>query len=59
VVNALATATGERGSMTEYLYNTVTHLAERGIHDRYLWKMQDLVARQIESINASDPDERN
>ncbi|MEJ6714919.1 MAG: gamma-glutamylcyclotransferase [Rhodobacterales bacterium] len=59
VVNALATATGERGSMAEYLYNTVTHLAERGIHDRYLWKMQDLVARQIESINAGDPDERN
>lgn len=48
VVEALATAAGERGSMAEYLHNTVLHLAERGIHDRYLWDMQDRVARRIE-----------
>jgi len=57
VVNALATASGERGSMAEYLHHTVTHLAERGIHDRYLWKMQDMVARKIESIEAAKGDE--
>lgn len=48
VVEALATAAGERGSMAEYLYNTVSHLAERGIHDGYLWRMQGLVAQRIE-----------
>lgn len=47
VVNALATATGERGSMAEYLRSTVEHLEDRGIHDRYLWKMQKLVAERL------------
>ena len=47
VVNALATAAGERGSMAEYLYNTVCHLRERGIHDSYLWRIQALVAERI------------
>lgn len=47
VVEALATAAGERGSMAEYLYNTITHLAGHGIHDSYLWEMQELVARRI------------
>ena len=47
VVNALATAAGERGSMAEYLYATVSHLEQRGIHDRYLWRLQDLVADRI------------
>ena len=49
VVEALATAAGERGSMAEYLHSTVTHLAERGIHDRYLWHLQDRVAERLES----------
>lgn len=49
IVKALATAAGERGSMAEYLYSTITHLEQRGIHDRYLWKMQDLVADWLES----------
>jgi cation transport protein ChaC len=49
VVNSLATAAGERGSMAEYLRNTVEHLECRGIHDQYLWIMQKLVAARLES----------
>jgi cation transport protein ChaC len=49
VVNSLATAAGERGSMAEYLRNTVEQLESRGIHDRYLWRMQKLVAARLES----------
>ena len=47
VVEALATAAGERGSMAAYLRSTVEHLEARGIHDRYLWRMQDLVADRL------------
>ena len=36
VADALAIAVGERGSMAEYLYSTVKHLEDRGIHDRHL-----------------------
>ena len=49
VVQALATAAGERGSMAEYLHSTITHLAQRGIHDGYLWRMQALVADRIQT----------
>ena len=51
VVEALATAAGERGSMAEYLHSTVTHLEQRGIHDRYLWRMQELVAERLVQIS--------
>lgn len=47
VVHALATACGERGSMAEYLHSTVQHLEARGIHDRYLWRLQELVAARL------------
>jgi cation transport protein ChaC len=50
VVNALATAAGERGSMAEYLASTVQHLEDRGIHDRYLWRLQGLVAARIAAL---------
>jgi len=50
VVHALATAAGERGSMAEYLHSTITHLQERGIHDKYLWDMQEAVAQRIEAL---------
>jgi len=43
----LATACGHWGSCAEYLYNTVFHLEERGIHDRYLWQLQQLVAERL------------
>ncbi len=49
VVKALATASGERGSMADYLLSTITHLEQRGIHDRYLWKVQELVADWLEN----------
>jgi cation transport protein ChaC len=48
VVEALATAAGERGSMAEYLRSTIEHLEARGIHDRYLWRMQERVADRLE-----------
>ena len=47
IVASLATSSGEAGSMAEYLANTVAHLEERGIHDRYLWHMQAEVARVL------------
>ncbi len=50
VVHALATAAGERGSMAEYLYSTVRHLEDHGVHDRYLWRMQALVAERIAEL---------
>jgi glutathione-specific gamma-glutamylcyclotransferase len=53
VVEALATAAGERGSMAEYLRSTIQHLEERGIHDRYLWRMQERVAARLEQGGAS------
>jgi cation transport protein ChaC len=48
LADVLATACGFRGSMAEYLLATVRHLEELGIHDRHLWKMQELVAERIE-----------
>ncbi|MEO8242721.1 MAG: gamma-glutamylcyclotransferase [bacterium] len=47
LVHALATAAGTRGSMAQYLHSTITHLADRGIHDGYLWHLQSLVADRI------------
>jgi glutathione-specific gamma-glutamylcyclotransferase len=54
VIKALATAAGERGSMAEYLRSTIEHLEARGIHDRYLWRMQKLVADRLEQGGSSD-----
>lgn len=49
VANVLAEACGHMGSGAEYLYNTVSHLAKRGIYDRNLWRLQALVAQKIAS----------
>lgn len=49
----LATACGFRGSMAEYLFSTVAHLEEMGIHDRHLWRLQELTAERIESSLSS------
>ena len=43
----LATACGHWGSCADYLYNTVVNLESRGIHDRHLWRLQELVAAEI------------
>ncbi|WP_375452438.1 gamma-glutamylcyclotransferase [uncultured Devosia sp.] len=47
--DVLATACGFRGSMADYLHATVLKLEELGIHDRYLWRLQGLVADRIEA----------
>lgn len=44
----LAKACGFRGSMAEYVFNTVSHLEELGIRDRNLWRLQALIAAEIE-----------
>lgn len=45
----IARACGPRGSTAEYLHNTVRSLEEHGIHDRNLWRLQRLVAEEIET----------
>ena len=51
MAGVLASACGFRGSMAEYLFATVRHLEELGIHDRHLWKLQALVAEKIEQAH--------
>jgi cation transport protein ChaC len=45
----LARAVGHWGSGAEYLMNTVQQLEKLGIHDRNLWRLQELVAARIEA----------
>ncbi|MDF1610211.1 gamma-glutamylcyclotransferase [Hoeflea sp. YIM 152468] len=52
IAATLAQACGFRGSMAEYLFATVTMLESLGIHDRKLWRLQDLVADRIEASYA-------
>ena len=47
----LARSCGHMGSCAEYLYNTVAHLAEHGIRDRNLWRLQELVAKEIDELH--------
>jgi len=49
IADALAVAAGHWGSMAEYLHSTVKHLEALGIHDRRLWRLQELVAERIEA----------
>jgi cation transport protein ChaC len=49
VAAVLARAVGARGSMAEYLFNTITHLEQLGIHDPHLWRLQEFVAARIEA----------
>jgi glutathione-specific gamma-glutamylcyclotransferase len=55
VADTLALACGRWGSGAEYLRNTVAHPEEHGIHDRGLWKLQELVAERIISPPTSPP----
>jgi cation transport protein ChaC len=50
--DVLASACGFKGSMAQYLHATVLKLAELGIHDRYLWQLQALVADRIDAARA-------
>jgi cation transport protein ChaC len=51
----LAKACGFRGSMAAYLLATVSHLEQLGLHDRYLWQLQDMVADRIDAMFGVDP----
>lgn len=51
LADVLAQACGFRGSMAEYLFATVARLEELGIHDRHLWRLQELVAERIETAH--------
>ena len=48
----LARAVGHLGSGAEYLYHTVAHLEQGGIHDPHLWRLQELVASRIKAAPA-------
>ena len=48
--DALTHAGGMLGTMPDYLHNTISHLEALGIHDRYLWRMQELVADRITAL---------
>lgn len=45
----LARACGHWGTCAEYLMHTVAHLEDLGIHDRYLWRLQEMVAQRIKA----------
>ncbi|MBX3573195.1 MAG: gamma-glutamylcyclotransferase [Mesorhizobium sp.] len=47
--DVLATAAGHVGSCAEYLLRTVDGLEQRGIRDRHLWQLQEMVAERIRS----------
>lgn len=52
----LAGAAGHWGSCAEYLMNTVQHLRAAGLHDAYLWRLQEMVAARIEAAaGRTDP----
>ncbi len=46
----IARAAGHMGSCAAYLHNTVRHLEDLGIRDRYLWELQRLVAEEIAAL---------
>lgn len=50
VADMLATAVGSVGSMADYLLNTVTELESAGVHDPYIWRMQELVADRLKDL---------
>jgi len=50
VADTLAAAAGHWGSGAEYLWHTVTALEQAGIHDPYLWKLQEMVAERIAAM---------
>jgi cation transport protein ChaC len=48
IAERLATACGQWGSGAEYLLHTIASLEREGIHDPYLWGLQEQVAVLIE-----------
>lgn len=51
VAHVLARAAGHWGSAAQYLFRTVTMLEEHGIRDRNMWRIQSLVAQEIEEAS--------
>lgn len=51
----LAHAAGAGGSGAEYLLRTVRSLAQHGIHDDYIWTLQQQVAEEIEAAHPPRP----
>lgn len=51
----LAHACGHGGSGAEYLRNTVEILGQYGLHDRNLWRLQELVSREIDRWDGRPP----
>lgn len=51
----IARAAGHWGSCAQYLHNTVAKLEEHGIHDSYLWRLQQLVAEEIAALGSQSP----
>ena len=49
VARSLATSAGERGTMADYLLQTVGNLEALGIHDPHLWRLQELVAEELDN----------
>lgn len=53
IADVLASAAGPAGTMAEYLQSTVAHLREHGVHDRTLWRLQEMVAERLERLPIS------
>jgi len=49
----IARAAGSAGTCVAYLHNTVVNLMENGIDDGYLWKLQALVAQEIQAMRST------
>jgi glutathione-specific gamma-glutamylcyclotransferase len=49
VADVLSRACGHWGTGAEYLLNTISHLEAKGIADGNLWRLQRLVAEQIDA----------
>jgi cation transport protein ChaC len=58
VAEVLAQACGHWGTGAEYLLNTVSHLEAKGIRDRNLWRLQELVAKRIDAKHGTAPAEQ-
>ena len=47
IADHMAHACGDAGSCADYLLQTVLKCEELGIHDRFLWRLQELVAERM------------
>lgn len=57
IAGILSKACGHWGPGAEYLFNTVHKLEEHRIHDRYLWRLQQLVVQRI-ALDQCSPQHR-